>query len=595
MTKTKSVSFFQTLMIIVATILAVAGISVLTNIRNIDNTAGAINPTYANAYIYKYTSTWDDNSSQWGTPTEEISSKTSINVNSPVLLNMPTITETEDKNIYTLTWYGIRFVLGDNTNRISSLTGRVRLNGVAIRANAKTPIADNGVVPYHEYWIQNIYAVTENYFENTNTKTDTKSKEYRADQLLSGKSKIEIAEATKDATDDDKETTTTTTNEDGSITITTVTIENGSTTTTTETYTPTTVFAMYYTDGKAVSDLEGRFGISYTYAPEGGSSTINETFSFDMLTSKSHNVDTDITFKNIEEASNVDSTNSIRTYNRQYYYQFNQRQTKKDDKGNIIYDDKDNIIYDNLAFPVLTYDPEKFEISYLLTQYNYQETVTLKFGKTKSTKTETQGTTTTETATLTMTKSYNNGDPTTTTVYTATTTKNATSTETIYSYKNPNRAKVLEYTDDGTYKVNLTFMTPGLYEFDKKIVLDTSSTNWTTASYTYYGENDIEVPNDSFLFTPEALRILGYTVTYADNGITQKPLYNDESETVYLSDFSFLLGDNQMSTTDFGEVEVKDDKGNTVTDANGNAVKKPANYDPETYITEILNKQNFNL
>ena len=58
MTKSKSVRFLQTLLIIVSTIMAVAGINIMSGVRHNDNFAGAINSTYAKAEIIKYTSAW---------------------------------------------------------------------------------------------------------------------------------------------------------------------------------------------------------------------------------------------------------------------------------------------------------------------------------------------------------------------------------------------------------------------------------------------------------------------------------------------------------------------------------------------------------
>ena len=551
MTKSKSVRFLQTLLIIVSTIMAVAGINIMSGVHHNDNFAGAINSTYAKAEIIKYTSAWDG--TNWSTsPSEEKIGE--VEPAKTILLDTPSILTFKmynGKKVYSnesgyafasgtenyeLVWYSVRFKLGDDINRIRSLTQSMNLNGNALVTTPKSQVQSNGVVGYHEYWEQNIFVVLPNTFEVD--EGDTSSKESLANKFFKG----------NPTTNSETQTTKTT-----STVYTMSSVSNGEITT--------------------FDALEGQFNISYTYAPESGNA-ISETFSFNLITSQTHDISTSISFKNVDTSLNESTTTvDIRDYNKKNYYQFNQ---SNEDEN-------------NLVFPILTYDPEKFEINYTLTQYNYEETATLKFAKT-TTKIYNQGALTPSkiitTAVLTITKSYNNGDPTTTTVYTAETTEDKTKTEnnitTAYKVtvdgQQSNKVCVLKY-DEGTYKIELSFSTPGLYEFFKKVVLASTPTTQgdvETANYNLYTENDLSTSNEN-LFKPEALWIYGYTATYADNGVTQKPLYNDDSEVIYLSDFSFLL-DEQISSNGFGTIKTDND-----------SITQIENFDPKKFIDEIGN------
>ena len=542
--KTKSARIFQTIMLMLCSFCMILGISVLSLSRAGDTRArAAVNQNYAQAYIFVHTAEYDSTNLTFGEVTSKQKENNSVITDGKyVLLNTPVL----EGDV--LTWYSVRFILGGQENyRINALsTGSISLNGDNLVATAKTHISPINQTDY-EVWTQDIYAVIPKAladYDSSGEPVDATSKEYKADQLLAAYAMKYTSETP------------------------TAELRN-------------TTISQY--DG-----LEGQYALFYTYAQNTGTQAITETFNFYLLTSSSYDIEKNVVFDNVDSNA-VTADASYRTQN---YYQFTNTTT---DMSNLISTDSlpiasadtmDNIYcytgpttasyvngayyktidtngtYDwvraESVYPTLSYNPEKYKISYNFTQYIGEQTTTLDWAKTFTTTNDAAGNTLqTISLTLTQNTTYQNGNPNSQIVYalqyTKTTALNGTVTYGTDSYSENGQPVVtspvicrLENSED--YVVTLVFRTPGAYKFNKQLLLNSGTTTTNGTSTVIYNiiekndENDDITLSDENIFKPEMLRIYGYTATYAHEGTTQKHLYAENYvDLQYISDFSFLL------------------------------------------------------
>lgn len=238
--------------------------------------------------------------------------------------------------------------------------------------------------------------------------------------------------------------------------------------------------------GNIISMPEGKYTITLSYRPITAGVTGNLTtaeFSFYLLTNATYTQgDQKVGFDYTEKATPTDTSLSTQHY-------FKQTNVYTSDRNGAAVSDPTKLHY-----PELSYNPEKFQVSYTRTLYNYKETVNLTFATTGSGETE-KGILTTKVL---------NG-----TTVISTTTTTLTKTAGIY-----------------TAKIKLDQL--GDYLFTKKLLLKTG-----TNIYIMAGQISI---SDQSLLKNEALTISGFNATYADGGSGSAVFRNEE----ITSDFTYL-------------------------------------------------------
>ncbi len=514
---TKSVKLVQIFLISLCTILAVMGAIVFSCARaGAKEASAAISQNFAQTYIYKHTAEFDNTNNEFvlkdSSITTDEEGNTLIEDGQYVLLETPKLytyklngetkvyegqegyDELSSTTTTELVYYSVRFVLGANENyRIKQLSkAQAKLNDQTLTAQEETASGSDMVNGSYD-------VVTQDYYALTGADFDTQTYADAANQYLLN---YQMSFAATNTEPDP---------------------------------TPITQY----------KDLEGLYTITCSFQTKTASYTTFQTFSFYLLTSSNYAVDKNVQFLNTN--TNVKNSGSVttKTYNTQNYFQFNNLEANDS----------------ALNYPVFNYNPEKYQIDYILTQYNYQQSTTLRFAESFETSISGVNTIETHTATLTENNTYNNGTSSTQNVYklvyqkTITPADGVTYSEPVYTINNQStqHTPVLSFNKDtGTYKASFTFITPGLYEFNKVILLNSgydTISGVNNKQYTLITQEQIR--SSTSLFTPEALWIYGYTATYSHNGTTQQHLYNENYAGVeYISDFSFLL-ENSFNENDF--------------------------------------------
>ena len=273
------------------------------------------------------------------------------------------------------------------------------------------------------------------------------------------------------------------------------------------------------TFGTEINNIEGLYEIELQYRllTDGQDYRRLAKFKFYLITENTYNqINESTTFNYTEKIDNTkrlldgSTTTEDTPYSKQHYFKFTNIYTSVVTGGT--FSSSQTSMYTSLnaptvlMYPTLTYNPEKYKISYTKTLYNKQESYDLSFN------TEYLANQT-ERGVLTITKTYGS----------------TVTTERLYYTKNEN----------GYYEVTLTFDEVGEYVFDKTCILRTGIGKYVSA------ENILL--SDMTLTLPESLSIVGFQATYtSENGdvelknSTFDVNENDEIQNIYTSDFSFL-------------------------------------------------------
>lgn len=255
-----------------------------------------------------------------------------------------------------------------------------------------------------------------------------------------------------------------------------------------------------YSDGSEVAAPEGMYTVTLVYFDTVlGQQT--EKISFYLTTQKTYNVvNENPTFGDTEKveaatddlpATNIKNQMTA-TLN---YFNFNNVATT-------YYDSKQGNFFtranaDRLYYPTLIYNPEKFDISFTRTLYNYRETVSTSFSVYRLT----QNGTTREIGYLDV-STYTTDDPT----------------------RIIRRTYTIEPDTDGTYSIKIQFDQVGEYDITKTPKLKTGyvgvKVNFVTPTA------NIITANSKYL-NPLKLVINGYVANYSDTATTSAPLYDD--------------------------------------------------------------------
>ena len=255
MNKLKSVKCIKALFLALFAALSIFGVAVFSHARTGVTAEAASN--YAKAYIVEHTAQWDG--TDWSTPTK--TNGETVEDGKYALLPKPSISEDGT----TLTYFSVEFVLGDHTNRITTLTQHALFDGELLETTDKQKTAATNTVDYHEIWVQNFFGVIPNAFETN----DQNSKEAKANALFE-------TLATK--------------------------------------YASGTAFETY-------QQIQGKYTLFYEYVPEG---SINrpEEFSFYLLSSNDYDISNIKFDKNTVRTIDKDSATDSKDYNKKYAYQF---------------------------------------------------------------------------------------------------------------------------------------------------------------------------------------------------------------------------------------------------------------------------------
>ena len=534
---TKSVKLVQMFLISLCAILALMAGVVFSYARagTHEAMAAVINPNYAQTYIYKHTSTYDTAENKFSDPVSTVvvdeDGNALINNGQYVLLDTPELFtyklngETkvyEGEDGYTdiasepqteLVYYSVHFAVGEKEGyrtKVANIT--VYLNSDrSIIATKESETTIRENNQTYDIKYRDVFAVTG--LDISNHPLAEKANEYLTPYIMS-------------------------------YAITSTNPEK----------TPITQY----------KELEGLYTIDCTY-----NSLPFQTFNFYLLTSNSYAVSKNVKFLNTNTQVKNSDTVTTKNYNTENYFQFSNQQSNSSKIA--------------LNYPVFNYNPEKYQIDYTLTQYNYQKSTTLRFAESMEESLSGNDKVETYTATLTENNSYNNGTLPTQNIYKLVYKKTITPADIVtysdFTYtvnnKNVEGSPVLSYnTTNYNYNVSFTFLTPGLYEFNKTILLDSGYSVINNVQYKQYNEVQKEQLRSSAqnLYTPEALWIYGYTATYSHNGTTQQHLYNEAFSGVqYISDFTFLMDSsfNKNTFTETGEgtiTEVKLDDNTKLTE-----------------------------
>ena len=320
MNSSRSVKWIRTLLLALFTICAVCGAGIMNNARGLANANAATN--YVECYSVKHTAEYDSTGAtaeaKWINITSNPVDKGTVANGNYALLETPSLKKENEKTF--LTWFSVRFVLGNDDNRVTTLTQSATHNGERLKISDKTSINETSTIPYHEQWTQDFYGLV----KDGNIIAD----EIDADIVANAKTFLN-AYVTKYSATNDK-------------------------------------IASY-------DNLNGVYTIAYDYVPE-GQARIHEEFSFYMLTSDVYSVNSKILIDNATQVTqNAASTDN---YNRKFVYQFDEvlTRTYKLDDDTKVYQDEDSDAFNNLAtteqtentkllYPSFNYNPEHFVIS----------------------------------------------------------------------------------------------------------------------------------------------------------------------------------------------------------------------------------------
>ena len=249
-----------------------------------------------------------------------------------------------------------------------------------------------------------------------------------------------------------------------------------------------TIYQSYTENGSSnVSVPEGKYEVIVTYYDENTVGTSEDRITFYVTTQD--------TYSQINENPTFYDTEKFDLENQDYatlhYFNYNNIYTTIYNEQTESYTTRTT--KDKLYYPQVYYNPEKYQLSYTRTLYNYTETVTLNFSAI-SIGTE-------ETGYLLVTTSTNSGQSNT-------------------------RQYVIRKSGN-TFLIKLQFDQPGDYVITKTPVLRTGISG-NQATYIQPDGNLISInASDTDLLKPEHLVINGYTAMYANSSTTTAPLYND--------------------------------------------------------------------
>ena len=263
-----------------------------------------------------------------------------------------------------------------------------------------------------------------------------------------------------------------------------------------------TVYQSYSENGSSnVAVPEGKYEIIVTYYDETTVGTSRDSITFYVTTQKTYTtVNENPTYYDTEKfvLSNQD-------YSTLHYFNYNNIYTTFYNSQTQSYTTRTS--KDKLYYPQIYYNPEKYQLSYTRTLYNYTETVTLNFSVTIVG--------TEETGHLLVTISTNSGQS--------------------------NTREYLIRKSGNTFQIKLQFDQPGEYVINKTPILRTGISG-NQATYIRPDGNLITVnTSNEDLLKPEQLIINGYSAMYADSNTTTAPLYNDT--------YSYNTMENVTSTT----------------------------------------------
>ena len=241
-----------------------------------------------------------------------------------------------------------------------------------------------------------------------------------------------------------------------------------------------------YTRGSETNVIypEGKYDIAIEYRDKSFSQKQLWTYSFYITTQNTYSTLYEkVTFNDTEKFKLENQSNSTL-----HYFNFNNAFTTIYEESNeeVLRSNKDQLYY-----PQMFYNPEKYEIRYTRTLYNYVETVSLLFN-----------------AKIEGSMEYGE------LVVTTTTNSGLFNTRTYHLKKGEN----------GNYKVCIQFDRVGEYLISKTARLRTGVLN-NVVQYAL-ASGDVVTSNADML-KGEKLVINGYTARYADTRTTTAPLYDD--------------------------------------------------------------------
>ena len=267
--------------------------------------------------------------------------------------------------------------------------------------------------------------------------------------------------------------------------------------------------------GDPVESVEGLYDIQIQYRFGNESAARTAKFKFYLITQSTYDqMNQAPTFDYTEKLSyTAEGVENEDGYAKKHYFKYTNLYTSKNTGGTFsnpeltIYNTTDTLPPTYLYYPTLSYNPEKYKISFTKTLYNSQLTYYLDFTTEYNANNEEYGL-------LTITEYQSNK-----LIHTAT--------------------RRLTKEPDG-YVVGLKFMDVGEYEFTKTCILRTGVGQYVEA-------NSIFLSDDNLL-KKELLSITGFQAKYAEDGSGDSYFDNSSYDTdingnlvnAYLNDFTFL-------------------------------------------------------
>ena len=237
----------------------------------------------------------------------------------------------------------------------------------------------------------------------------------------------------------------------------------------------------------ALETVEGLYTITVTYR-ESSSTIKTADFSFYLITSDTYaNEEESVNFSYTQKTFSASSTD---TYAVTHY--FNQTNTNTTLSNGT---DVDTTTLSSLEFPTISFNPEKYKVSYSRVLYSYNETGVFSFATTNDT-----------TGTLTLTKTRNGS---------------------VISTQNKT---ITRASSSDPFIAEWTFEDLGDYQFSKQCLIKTGTNVYVAAT-----AGSI-VLSDENLLKQEALYINGFQAMYAEGGNGSDYLRDSD----YNSDFTYL-------------------------------------------------------
>ena len=251
----------------------------------------------------------------------------------------------------------------------------------------------------------------------------------------------------------------------------------------------------YYTynagSNTARTEVEGRYTVEFKYRKHSGGTVEAEetlTFSFYLVTENTYNVQEQFNMLNTVQVVNIDDTRS-HYFNFNNFYESDGTLKTLNGAGDPI----ENEDFTQLDYPTITYNPEKFKISYTRTLYSITETVTLSF------RTSTNG----QTGYIDQSVSLNGAPAVITTI-------------TIGNKINDSASKF-----HNQFKAEIAFDAVGTYKFSKQVLIKQGTNNYLTLP------NTSIVGGTETMTKQEELTSYGFASLYSKNGNENAPFYDN--------------------------------------------------------------------